>query len=164
MDKIVTSFIEVRNYISSTVATKVEVYLTGIWDVFVKHTVIKETVNIIEREVMELYPDFPSKHLPKCRFRIFEEDMEIEAGIQNYFNHESELIFLGTSNLGDELFDCYYRISYDPQFDYVFISKYGHDENEYYIGSKTAKAEYYLGQYTPLSIAYGLAIEDGFIR
>lgn len=163
MDEQVSSFIDVRDYLLTTVSSKIEVYLTGSWDLFTKHQVIKETIEIIQRELIELFPNVLAKHLPKCRFRIFEELMEIEAGVQNYFNDEPELIFLGTSSIGEELFDCYYRISYDPQFDYMFISRYGHEKDDYYIGSKTAKAEYHLGQYTPLSIAYGLAIEDGFI-
>jgi len=89
--------------------------------------------------------------------------MEIQAGIQYYYNKAPGLVFLGTTSIGSDLFDCYFRDSYDPQFDYMFIARYGHNEDEYYMGSKTAQAEYHLGQHTPLSLAYGLAIEDGFI-
>ncbi len=42
-------------------------------------------------------------------------------------------------------------------------SKYGHGEDSVYTGSKTAEAEYYMGAFTPLAIAYGMAIDDGFI-
>jgi hypothetical protein len=70
---------------------------------------------------------------------------------------------MGSALIGDESFDCYIRKSYDPNFNYIFISRYGHEESSYYLGSKTAEAEYYLGQATPLSVAYAIAIEDGFI-
>ena len=45
----------------------------------------------------------------------------------------------------------------------MFVAKYGHGFDEYYSGSKTAEAEYYMGMPTPLSIAYGMALEDGVI-
>jgi len=163
MESQINQFIQARDYVLQSLSSKVEVYLTGVWDPFVKHIIIRETTDIIERELIELFPTLPSKYLPRCRFRVFEHEMEIEAGVQNYYNNEPELIFLGTSMIGHELFDCYYRGSYDPRFEYMFIARYGHKSDEYYVGSKTAEAEYYLGQATPLSLAYGLAIEDGFI-
>jgi hypothetical protein len=163
MDEKVEAFCAARDYVLSTLAQKIEVFLTGMWDPINKHLIIKETMDIIETELIKLFPNVPVKQLPRCRFRVFEQDMEIEAGVQNYYNHEPELSFLGTSMIGPELFDCYYRGSYDPRFEYMFVSRYGHGPDDYYVGSKTAAAEYYLGQQTPLSIAYGLAIEDGFI-
>ena len=159
----VKQFVQARDYVLQSLSSKIEVYLTGVWDVYVKYVLIRETTYIIKNELLELFPTLPPKYLPRCRFRIFEHLMEIEAGVQNYYNHEPELTFLGTSMIGPEMFDCYFRGSYDPRFDYMFIARYGHEQDEFYVGSKTAEAEYYLGQQTPLSIAYGLAIEDGFI-
>ena len=163
MDNQINQFVQARDYVLQSLGAKIEVYLTGIWDPFVKHIVIRETADIIEKELIELFPTLPLKYLPKCRFRVFEHEKEVEAGVQNYYNHEPDLTYLGTSMIGVEMFDCYYRGSYDPRFEYMFIARYGHKEEDYYVGSKTAAAEYYLGQQTPLSIAYGLAIEDGFI-
>jgi len=163
MDKKIEQFIKARDHVLNTVGQKIELFLTGVWDPIIKYQLIKETVDIIQNELIDLFPDIPVKYLPRCRFRIFEKDMQIEAGIQNYYNHEPELTFLGTTAISDEMFDCYYRNAYDPSFDYMFIARYGHEKGDYYQGSKTAVAEYYLGQYTPLSLAYGLAVEDGFI-
>ena len=163
MDDLIELYCQARDYLLENLTQKIEVYLTGVWDPFVKHILIRETVDIIENELIELFPDLNLRYLPKCRFRMFEEDMEIEAGVQNFYNHEPELTFLGSSIIGYEAFDCYYRGSYDPRFDYMFISRYGHAVDDYFVGSKTAEAEYYLGQQTPLSLAYGLAIQDGFI-
>jgi len=164
MDQLVKDFIQARDYLFETLPQKIDVYLMGVWDPIVKHSLVKETVDIIENELIELFPSLPFEYLPKCRFRILDEEMEIEAGVQNYYNNEPELTFLGTSIIGYEMFDFYYRGSYDPRFDYTFIARYGNEPDEYYVGSKTAEAEYYLGQQTPLSIAYSLAIEDGFIE
>jgi hypothetical protein len=77
MDELIASFIEIRDYVLSTVSLKVEVYMAGFWDVFNKHIIIKETIDIIQRELIELFPDFPCKYLPKCRFRIFNEELKI---------------------------------------------------------------------------------------
>ena len=60
-------------------------------------------------------------------------------------------------------YDLYYRESYDFSGP-LFFAKYGHDNVSYFSGSRTAKAEYFLGAMTPLSIAYGMAIHDGFIE
>ena len=163
MDEVINTYCQARDHILSGIPQMMEVFMTGMWDPFLKYTLTRETVEIIQKELIELFPTLPLKFLPRCRFRIFEELLEIEAGVQNYYNHEPELTFLGTTMVGHELFDCYYRGSYDPRYDYMFIARYGHESEDYYVGSKTAAAEYYLGQETPLSLAYGLAIEDGFI-
>lgn len=163
MDQQIEQFIQARNYILGTVGQKIDTYLTGVWNPIVKFTIIRETTDIIQNELIELFPDLPCEYLPRCRFRIFEKDMQIEAGIQHYYNHEPELTFLGTVGTEGEMIDCYFRCSYDPGFKYMFIARYGHERDSYYYGSKTAEAEYFLGQGTPLSFAYGLAVEDGFI-
>jgi len=161
----INQFIQARNYIHKTIAGKIETFLLCPFNPITKHLASKETENIIREELEELYPDLPERLIPKCRFRIFEDTNEVEVGIQNYYNSEYDLIFLGTSDMGGgEIFDFYYRDSYDPRFDYVFIARYGNESNDYMIGSKTAKAEYYLGEFTPLAIAYGLALQDGFIE
>ena len=163
MDEKIESFIEARNHVFLTVPQKIEIFLLGEYNPINKHMIIKETVDIIQNELIQLYPDIPVKYLPRCRFRIHEDLKQVEAGIQYYYNHEPELQFLGATAIGDEMIDCYYRHSYDPRFEYMFIAKFGHGKEDYHQGSKTAEAEYYLGQKTPLSMAYGLAVEDGFI-
>jgi hypothetical protein len=163
MDEAINIYCQARDHVLSGLPQMIEVFMTGMWSPFLKHNLIRETTDIIQKELIELFPNLPSKHLPRSRFRIFEEDHTLEAAVQNYYNHEPELTFLGTTMIGQELFDCYYRGSYDPRYEYMFVSRYGHGEQDYYVGSKTAAAEYYLGQETPLSLAYGLAIEDGFI-
>ena len=159
----IEQFCTIRDYLISTIEEKINVFLTYSWDPFIKHSLIKETTDIVHNELTCKFPDFPVDLLPKCRFRINDPNLSVEVAIQNFFNPESELIFLGTAILGDEILDCYFRKSYDPNFNYVFISRYGHGNDDYYLGSKTAEAEYYLGQYTPLSVAYAIAYEDGFI-
>jgi hypothetical protein len=140
-----------------------EIYLCGIWDPYCKYIIIKETNQIIDNELHTKFPDLPKNYLPKVKFRILEDDSMTEVNIQNFYNTDSHLEFLGSVGIGDEMFDLYYRESFDPRFDYVFLARYGNDFEEYYSGSKTAEAEYYMGLATPLSIAYGMAVDDGII-
>jgi len=162
-DELVKTYCEARDYLSQNIEEKVDVFLTGIWDPLIKYVLIKETSDIINKELTELFPVLPSKYLPKCRFRIFEDDAYIEAGIQQYFNTRPNLVYLGTNDLGSTSFDYYMKDVGGTPFDARFIARYGHDEDSVIAGSKTAEAEYYMGAITPLSVAYGMAIEDGFI-
>lgn len=160
----IEEFVRARDYVLKSLSEKVDVYIIGIWNPFIQHNIVKETTELVQQELIELFPDFPPDKLPQCRVKLLEDIQEINIGIQNYFNPQYGLIYLGTSTVSqDEVFDFYFRKSYDPQFNYRFIARFGHGENDYMTGSKTAEAEYNLGQYTPLSIAYGIAVEDGFI-
>jgi hypothetical protein len=156
-------FTQARDYLVATLEPTIECYLTGMWDPLIKYVIIKETNQIIDRDLGKRFPRLPARARPRVRFRIFEENLNIECGIQNYMNTDPGVIFLGIAGVMDSLFDLYYRISYDPRFDYTFIARYGHTPNSYFQGSKTAKVEYMTGQVTPLSIAYGMALEDGYI-
>lgn len=164
MNKYLDDFLEARQYLYETLEEKVEVFMTGCWDPLAKFTIIKETSLIIERELEKLFPDLPKEYYPKIRFRIFDDEFQIEVGLQNYFNHDRDLVYLGTNEVESVPYDYYMRESWDPQFDYMYIARYGHDKNNKLTGSKTAKAEYYMGAMTPLSVAYAIAKEDGFIK
>jgi len=157
-------FMEARQHIFENITGKVEVFMTRMWDPLMKHIIIRETCDIIQRELCMIIPDLDSKYYPQVKFRIFPEDYQIEAGVQCYLNTESNLTFLGTSDIGDSAFDFYMRDSWDPRFDHVYIARYGHSEDCKYTGAKTAEAEYMMGMVTPLSVAYGMAMEDGFIK
>jgi len=163
-DKLIKDFMSAREHVFLNIQSKVDVFMTGIWDPLMKHIIIKETCDIIHRELAIEFPDLDERYYPQVKFRIFEEEYNIECGVQCFLNTESDLTFLGTNDLGDSAFDFYMRDSWDPRFDYVYIARYGHDEQSKYTGAKTAEAEYMMGMMTPLSVAYGMAVEDGFIN
>ena len=156
-------FLEARQYLVESVEPMIEIYLCGIWDPLCKYVLMRETNELIVKELSKHFPTLPKKYLPKAKFRILENEGTTEVSIQNYYNPDTALNFLGSVGLSDEMFDLYYREAFDPRFDYVFVARYGNDYEEYYSGSKTAEAEYYMGVTTPLSLAYGIAIEDGVI-
>lgn len=156
-------FSEARQYLVEAIEPMMEIYLCGIWDPLCKYVLMKETNDLINEELSAKFPQLPRKYLPKTKFRILETEEMTEVNIQNFYNSDTNLNFLGTVGLSDEMFDLYYREAYDPRVDYVFIAKYGDGFEQYHSGSKTAEAEYYMGVTTPLSLAYGMAIEDGVI-
>ena len=164
MEDLVEKYIEIRNYLESYLKQTLNIYFTDIWNPLMKFVVIKETNTLIENVLSNMYPDFPKKFLPKVKFRIFEDDEEIEAGIQMYLNKASDLTFLGSSTLGGVDYDFYLKKSYDPSYEYIFYARYGHDIDNIYTGTRAAASEYFTGAYTPLSVAFGMAVEDGFIE
>ena len=163
MDEYLEQFLEIRKYLTDHLADMAEVYLTGIWDPLIKFMIIKETNKLLERLMKHEFPDFPENYFPKVKFRIYDETHEIEAGVQEYLNKTPDSIFLGTSSLDGSIFDFYIRKSWDPATEYIFIAKYGHSLDNQYSGAKVAAAEYFTGAMTPLSIAFGMAVTDGFI-
>jgi hypothetical protein len=156
-------FMDARQHLVEAIEPMIEIYLCGIWDPHCKFVLIKETNEIINKELKIKFPNLPDKYLPNVKFRLFDDSKITEVNIQNFFNTDPFLAFLGSVGLGDEPFDLYYRESFDPNSRYAFVAKYGHGFEEYYSGTKTAEAEYYMGMPTPLSIAYGMALEDGVI-
>jgi len=157
-------FQKARDYLVKSIEPTIETYLTGIWDPHIKYIIIKETYELINRDLKREFPELPKCLYPKVKFRIYEDDLSIECGIQKYINLEKNLQFLGITSIGGVLYDLYMRESFDPNSDFLFLARYGHEEDSYFSGAKTAEAEYYLGQVTPLSVAYGTALDDGYLR
>jgi len=163
-DQLVEKFIEARDYLLESITEKIEVFMSNIWDPLSKYIVIKETNQIIKTELSIKFPELPEIYLPKCKFKIFEDEQIVEAGVQWYFNPEPSLIFLGSTEVGSNIYDMYCRGISTPHFDPLFIARYGHDKNSRFIGSNIARQEYYLGAMTPLSVAYSMAVDDGLVE
>jgi hypothetical protein len=164
MEEHVKQFIKIRNYLNSQIQNCVETYICGgEWDPLYKHILIRETKKVIMNELKYKFPQYPSEHLPKCKIKIDETEKQIEAGIQTYFNSDTKTEFLGSIEFEDTLFDMYVKKSLDPTFNYTFIARYGHYDSSKFEGGRIAASEYLLEKTTPLSIAYKLAVEDGFI-
>lgn len=159
----ITVFCDARQYLVESIEPFIETFLTGIWDPHIKFALIRDTTNLINKDLSIRFCNLPKRYLPRVKFRMHDQESMTEVSIQNFYNREISQIFLGSAGIGAELFDFYYRESFDPRSDYIFTARYGHGDEEYYSGSKTPEAEYYIGAITPLSIAYGMALEDGII-
>lgn len=163
-EEYVDLFIQARDYLLESVEEKVEVFMSDIWDPLSKHIIIRETNLIIKKELKVEFPDLPEIYFPKCRFKIFEDEKIIEAGIQWYLNPNPHLTFLGTTEVGPDVYDMYYKSSLAPVGNLMFIARYGHDKDCHFSGSDIARDEYYLGNMTPLSVAYSMAVDDGLVE
>ena len=119
MDQSIKYFCSARDYLYDTLPMKIKTFMMmNTRDFVLNFQIVSETTRIINNELMELFPMIPENKLPQCRFRIHDDTLEVEVGVQNYYNHFNGLTYIGTSEINSEVFDCYYRNSYDPQFDY----------------------------------------------
>jgi hypothetical protein len=164
MDNLIQDYIEIKNRLQEILEEMIEVFLCGIWDNYAYIYIVKEMQTLIKTQLANEFPDFPIVYLPQIKLRVDNDDQLIEAGIQQFLNQDQNLIFLGNVDVGPDNYDLYCRKSYDPRFDYVFFARYGHTQECIFKGSKSAAAEYMLGKQTPLSVAFELAVEEGFIR
>lgn len=163
MDNYTEEYIKIRYKITQDLQTMIEVYLTGTWDPLIKHCIIKELQQLIVRQLSYEFPDFPIAYLPHIKISFNDDIHFIGASVQEYLNTDSSLIFLGNIEYDNCVHDLYCRESWDPNFSHVFYTKYGHDEYSFEKGSKKPATEYMMGILTPLSIAYELAISEGYI-
>jgi hypothetical protein len=164
VEKLIEEFTEIRQYVIGRISEMAEIYFTQIWDPIMKFIIIKETNQLIDKDLEITFPKFPKKYFPKVKFRLDDENHEIEAGIQTYLNDTPNLTFLGTNEIDGVIYDYYLRDSFDPSIDYMFYARYGHDKDSCFSGAKTAAAEYFIGHVTPLSVAFAMAVEDGYIE
>lgn len=164
MNDEIERFQEVREYLMSLIDPMIDVYLSKLWDPLCSIHLIKEIYKILNRQLLAEFPDFPPEYLPQCRIKIYEED-NMDIFIQNYFNEDSSLVFLGCVEYGIILHDLYYyKPSFDFMYDFKVIERHGHSSDATSEGSKTAAADYYLGKMHPLSVAYQMSVEDGLIK
>jgi len=164
-EELIKEYIEIRGYLESKIESITMTYLTfSNFNPLTKHVLVQETKNLINQELSNQFPSFPKKYLPQIKFKIHSEILEIESGIQVYFNLFNSLLFLGCCNIEKVDYDLYCRTSFDSSLDYMFYARYGHQEYDFIKGSKIAKAEYFLGLPTPLSIAYNFALEEGIVE
>lgn len=163
MDKYIEQFIYIRNSLYHKLEDLSDVLLNACLDPISKYVVIKETQNLLKRELVNENPDFPERLLPNVKIKIFEEEYTLEIGIQQYLNTDSSLNFLANIEHESNVYDLYCRKSMDPAVSHVYYAKYGHTENMFDKASKTAEAQYMLGIVTPLSTAYAFALDEGYV-
>ena len=164
MDDLIQDYIEIKNRLQQILREMIQVYLSEIWDnEFVYAHIMKEMEKLIKTELVHEFPDFPVDYLPQVKLRFDSDEQMIEAGIQQFLNQDRDFIFLGNADLGPDNYDFYCKKSLDPRFDYIFYARYGHSRGSVFKGAQEAAADYMTGKQTPLSVAFGMAVEDGFI-
>jgi len=152
-----------KDYLVERAEPSLRAYYCNIWDPLSKFIIIREMTHLLKKEITEVFPDLPKHMKPQIKFKIFEDTMEIGVSVQNYLNKERHLTYIGSAEIHPIQYDMYYRESFYDSESMMFICRYGHLDNEYITGTKTAEAEYYMGAMTPLSIAYSVALDEGII-
>ena len=163
MDIYVEQYIHIRDTLMNKLQSMMEVYMTGMWDPLMRHIIIKEIQSLVVTDLSREFPDFPVSYLPHIKIKVCEDIHFIEAGVQSYLNKMRDMIFLGNVDHGGATYDLYCRDSWDSNFSHVFYARYGHDDELFDKGAKEPAAEYMMGMMTPLSIAYGFAVDEGYI-
>lgn len=156
-------FIEIRDILFDKVKELVEVYMCDIWDPLMKYTINRDMMKIIKTDIANEYPDFPIQYLPKIRLEE-ESDEQINVIIQEHMNPFDLLNYLGTVEYDGGVYDLYCRDSWTPDCSHVFYAIYGNDKDMVIKGASTARDEFFTGVYSPLSIAYQLAVDQGYIK
>lgn len=158
-------FVAARDYLTKSIEPMLSTYLCGIWDPLIERVVIKELNNIIDKDLADMFPDLSEHMRPRYVYRLFDDNAsEIELSIQYYMNKEKGLSFLGNYNQTGVPYDLYCTPYYDGLNDFLFYARYGHVPENHMTGSANARSEYHLGMMTPLSVAYGMAVYDGYIN
>jgi hypothetical protein len=158
-------FIAARDYLTESIEPMFDIYLSGIWDSLIETIIIKELNKMIDKDLADAFPNLPEYMRPRYTYRLFDDDAsEIELSIQHYMNKEKGLSFLGNYNQMDLPYDLYCTPYYDGMNDFLFYARYGHIPENHMTGSANARSEYHLGMMTPLSVAYGMAVHDGYIN
>jgi hypothetical protein len=174
----IDKFIEARDYLSENLESMITTYLCGLWDPLIEFVILKELNSIIDNSLENMFPDLPKHMVPKYCYRIFKDasyddseddeensDVEVEISVQRYLNKQRGLMFLGNyCEYSGVAYDLYCAPYYDGLNNFLFYARYGHVEENCYTGSAEARAEYNLGVMTPLSVAYGMAVHDGYIN
>jgi hypothetical protein len=166
-DLTVKHFIDARNYLNDNLEEMIKVYMSGIWDPLVEHVILKELNRIIETDLDRMFPDLPMKLKPKYSYRLLSEKdevVEVELSVQQYLNVESGLKFLGNYSESGVPYDLYCAPYYDGINNFLFYARYGHLYENFMTGANDARDEYNLGLITPLAVAYGMAVHDGYIN
>lgn len=161
MDEKIKVFMQIRKELLREVTKSLQVYYCDIWDPCCEFIVQKEVIKIIKFLMEHRYPHIDKDIFPQFLFRRSEEsNSQMDVLIQQYYNNEPKLKYLGSPIIDEHVHDVYIRPSYFMD-DYRLFVKYGHDEDHYVDGGEQAEMEYYNGIRSPLSIAYQLALDAG---
>lgn len=160
---LIEQFSAARDLLFETMRESLPVYFSALFDPVCEHLVERESCRIAEDRVREFFPELPEQYFPQFRIKRSEDNPDcMDVMVQQYFCRSNGLKYLGTAGLDDELFDVYVR---DPAFmdEISILVKYGHEPDEVLTGTERAYHEYSMGMYTPLSVAYQMAMDEGLI-
>jgi hypothetical protein len=162
-DQIAKEFVEVREALFEILEPTMQAYFCQMWDPLSYLIIVKETKEILTRILTQRFPNFPPKLFPQVLFMRNDEADGMELSVQFYYNSNTDLKYLGTCDIGGSYYDLYYRDRYGYGAP-IFVARYGHDSINSISGSHEAEADFLSGKMTPLSLAYQIALDNGYIE
>ena len=166
MDNYKNEFIKIRSILTTRVQEAADTYLVNLWDPIISYNLNKEIKKLLNRNLSKEFPNFPVPLLPTVKINVSEDEDEfiVEILVQKYLNKNPSLIFLGNAEYNNIFYDLYCKKSWDPNFPYILYERHGHEDEMFSYASKTAQVEYLMGFITPLSIAFQLALDEGYFH
>jgi hypothetical protein len=161
---IISEFEKAREFISTKLDEYSEVYVPVGLNPINKLTMIKELQKIATTELVKEFPTFPINLHPKFVIKIIDEEMVVDVSIQTYLNKVHYNLYLGSCELEEKVYDLYYDKLSTTIYAPTVVAKYDHGDRCYFSGSRSAAMEYETQMLTPLSIAYKMAVDDGYIK
>lgn len=163
MENYIEEYIKIRSCLLNKLQQMIEVYLSEVFDPFIQYIITRNFQRVINEILSYDFPDFPSEFLPSVKIRMNNNTYFIEADVQIYLNKDPSLIYLGNTNHNNCQYDLYCRESWDLSVSHVFYARNGHEDSSFEKGASEPAAQYMMGIKTPLSIAYSLAVDEGYI-
>ena len=160
----ITAFRKCRNLVKKRTKKLINFYFDRQYDPFDKKIIMDGIQDILikEQDSLGFKEILPKKLYPKCKIRIHEKHMKIEYTIQQYLNEEENLIFLGNYGLAGMSWDLYVRKSFASS--YKFIVRHGDKKTDQETDEIEAiERQNEEGKFTPFSVAYTLARNDGLV-
>ena len=161
-------FEKARDYLSEIIDPILNVCFLDPLDPWMETIVRIELNRLINRILIREFPDLPLQHIPRYTTRVMKnvggKEIGVDLSIQHYVNEKKDLVFLGNHIHGDICHDLYCAPYYDGTNTFIFYARYGHRLDSFTCGASSARSQYHLGLGSPLSVAYGMAVHDGYIN
>jgi len=160
-------FEKARHCLTITVKSMLDLCLSHLdMNIWIQTVVGHELNYIIDRMMAEGFPNLSKNTRPQYSYRVFksEEGISVDLSIQEYINEQSGLSFLGNYIQNGVCNDLYLAPYYDGVNHFIFYARYGHKYENFTSGSSVARSQYHLGLSSPLSVAYGMAVHDGYVN
>ena len=161
-------FEKARDYLSEIIDPILNVCFMDPLDPWMVTIVKIELDRLINRTLIREFPGLPLHLIPRYTSRVLKnvggKNFAVDLSIQHYVNEKKGLSFLGNHIHGDVCHDLYCAPYYDGTNTFIFYARYDHRLDSFTCGASSARSQYHLGLGSPLSVAYGMAVHDGYIN
>jgi len=155
-------------YLAKTIQSMLQICVSDLkLDIWIETVLSQELKRLIDSSMIKEFPDL-SQFMPQYSYRLLKQAdkglIGVHLSIQTYINKQRGLSFLGNYITEGMCHDLYLAPYYDGINSFLFYARYGHMNENFTSGASDARSQYHLGMESPLSVAYGMAVHDGYIN